>query len=185
MIALLTVNSLTFAALMKISQIVAHASDLAIGKDNKLLWNLPKDMAWFKEKTITNPVIMGRITMSALSKPLPNRRNIVLSSNPNLILPGFEWARSLEQALEMAKRTAKEEIFIIGGGKLYASALEFTHKLYITKIQATFEDADTFYPEIDLAPWTVLFEEYFEKDEKHKYDFSFHIYERDLGDKEK
>jgi dihydrofolate reductase len=170
---------------MKISQIVAHASDLSIGKDNQLLWQLPKDMAWFKEKTITNPVIMGRNTMAALKKPLPNRRNIVLSGSPNLVLPGFEWARSLEMALEMAKRTAKEEIFIIGGGKLYASSLAFTHKLYITKIQAKFDDADTVYPEIDLAGWNVLFEEHHEKDDKHKYDFSFHIYERDLGDKEK
>ena len=170
---------------MKISQIVAHASDLSIGKDNQLLWHLPTDMAWFKEKTITNPVIMGRNTMAALKKPLPNRRNIVLSGNPNLVLPGFEWARSLEQALEMAKRTAKEEIFIIGGGKLYASSLEFTHKLYITKIQTTFDDADTHYPEVDLGAWNVVFEEFHEKDDKHKYDFSFHIYERDLMDKDK
>jgi len=170
---------------MKISQIVAHSDNLAIGKDNKLLWHLPKDMAWFKEKTITNPIIMGRNTMAALKKPLPKRRNIVLSSSPNLILPGFEWARSLEQAIEMATRTAKEEIFIIGGGIVYASTLDLCERLYITKVNAKFDDADTFYPEIDLADWDTSFEEHHEQDETHKHSFSFHIYDRELNDKDK
>lgn len=163
---------------MIISQIVAYSNDYAIGKDQKLLWHLPKDMAWFKEKTITNPIIMGRNTMAALKKPLPNRRNIVLSSNPNLILPGFEWAKTIKQALEMAKNTAKEEIFIIGGGKVYKSSLEFSDRLYITKIDASFPDADTHYPNVDLAKWNESFEEPHSIDEKHKYSFSFHIYER-------
>lgn len=170
---------------MIISQIVAYSSNLAIGKENKLLWHLPMDMAWFKDKTITNPVIMGRNTMGALKKPLPNRRNIVLASSPNLVLPGFEWARSLEMSLEMAKRTAKAEIFIIGGGKLYASSLSLCNRLYITKVNATFEDADTFYPEVDFGNWNVGFEEFHTKDDKHKFDFSFHIYEREMKDKDK
>lgn len=163
---------------MIISQIVAYSNDLAIGKEQKLLWHLPKDMAWFKEKTITNPVIMGRNTMSALKKPLPNRRNIVLSSNPNLILPGFEWAKTMEQSLEMAKNTAKEEIFIIGGGKVYESSLEVSDRLYITKIDASFPDADTHYPDVDFSQWKESLEELHPSDEKHKYSFSFHIYDR-------
>lgn len=163
---------------MIISQIVAHSQDLAIGKNQQLLWHLPKDMAWFKEKTITNPIIMGRNTMSALKKPLPNRRNIVLSSNPNSILPGFEWAKTMEQAIEMAKNTAKDEIFIIGGGKVYASSLDLCNKLYITKIDSNFEDADTFYPAVDYDQWKEIFQESHQSDENHAYDFSFHIFER-------
>jgi dihydrofolate reductase len=170
---------------MIISQIVAHSENLAIGKNNQLLWHLPKDMAWFKEKTITHPVIMGRNTMTALKKPLPKRRNIVLSSNPNLVLPGFEWARSLEQAIEMATRTAIDEIYIIGGGKLYASSLDICHRLYITKVDARFDDADAFYPEINLAVWDTTFEEFHEQDETHKHNFSFHIFEREKNDKDK
>lgn len=170
---------------MIISQIVAYANDLSIGKEQKLLWHLPTDMAWFKEKTITNPVVMGRNTMAALKKPLPNRRNIVLSSNPALILPGFEWARSFEQAIEMAKNTAKEEIFIIGGGQLYKGSLEVCEKLYITKVDASFSDADTHYPEIDFSKWNETFNESHSVDEKHKYGFSFHIYERTLEEDKK
>jgi dihydrofolate reductase len=170
---------------MIISQIVAYSNDFAIGKEQKLLWHLPLDMAWFKDKTITNPVIMGRNTMAALKKPLPNRRNIVLSSNPNLILPGFEWARSVEQAVEMAKNTAKEEIFIIGGGQLYKGSIELCEKLYITKVDASFPQADTHYPDIDLSKWKETFSEDHMQDEKHKYSFSFHIYERKLEEDKK
>ena len=168
---------------MIISQIVAYSSNLAIGKDKALLWHLPKDLAWFKSKTISKPAIMGRLTMVALKKPLPNRRNIVVSSNPNLILPGFEWAKTLDQAIEMAKRTAQEEIFIIGGGKLYASSLDICNRLYITKVNAHFDDADTFYTEIDWNDWNEVFAEHHEVDEKHKYAFSLHVYERKVVEK--
>ena len=159
---------------MIISQIVAHSENLAIGKNNQLLWHLPKDMAWFKEKTITHPVIMGRNTMTALKKPLPKRRNIVLSSNPNLVLPGFEWARSLEQAIEMATRTAIDEIYIIGGAQIYKQAIEknLVERLDITIVHQEF-DADVFFPEIDLNIWKEVSREDFKADEKNKYDYSF------------
>jgi len=170
---------------MKISHIVAIASNNAIGKNNQLLWHLPKDMEWFKKTTITNPVIMGRLTMSALKKPLPNRRNIVLSSNPNIILPGFEWAKTVEQAILMASKTVKEEIYIIGGGKVYEATKDLINKLYITEVDAIFEDADTFYPEIDYAEWELIFEEQHEKDEKHKYDFTFKVYDKKVIEKVK
>ncbi len=163
---------------MKISQIVAKAANNAIGKDNKLLWHLPKDMVWFKQKTISNPIIMGRNTMGAIKKPLPNRRNIVLSSNPNLVLPGFEWAKTIEQAIEMATRTAKEEIFIIGGGKVYTETLAITDRIYITHINHIFEDADTFYPELNENNWQTSFEEIHEEDDKHKFSFKFEILEK-------
>lgn len=163
---------------MKISHIAAIASNNAIGKNNQLLWHLPKDMEWFKKTTITNPVIMGRLTMTALRKPLPNRRNIVLSSNPNMILPGFEWAKTVEQAIAMATKTVKEEIFIIGGGKVYEASKDLANKLYITEVDAAFEEADTFYPAIDFSEWELIFEEKHQKDEKHKYDFTFRVYDK-------
>jgi len=170
---------------MKISHIVAIASNNAIGKDNQLLWHLPKDMEWFKKTTITNPVIMGRLTMSALKKPLPNRRNIVLSSNPNIILPGFEWAKTVEQAIAMATKTVKEEIFIIGGGKVYEATKDLANKLYITEVDASFENADTFYPEVNMPEWELIFDEKHEKDEKHKYDFTFKVYDKKVIEKVK
>ena len=157
----------------RISVIAAVADNGAIGKDNKLLWHIPEDFKWFKEKTHGHPVIMGRKTFESIGKPLPNRLNIVVSGQSNYQQPGCITASSLEDALEQAKNHDTEEIFIIGGYSLFKEGLTLAHRLYITKIHADF-DADVFFP--DYSQFT---KEVFRKDSSNdSYSYTFLILEK-------
>lgn len=126
--------------------IVAIAEDLAIGKNNKLLWNIPEDLQHFKKITSGHPVIMGENTFYSIGKPLPNRLNIVLSPNMKLTIPGAKVCNSIPEAIKLASSVDQEEIFFIGGGQVYKQALEIADKLYLTIVEGKF-DADTFFPE--------------------------------------
>jgi dihydrofolate reductase len=162
---------------MKISMIVALDQNNAIGSKNQLVWHLPDDFKWFKQQTMGKPMIMGRNTMLSLGKPLPKRQNIVISSKPDHILEGFEYAPNLEEALKLiAKET--EEVFIIGGGQVYASLLDKTDCLYITRIHHAFEDMDTFFPKWSEEEWHRTFSQNHAADDRHAYSFDFEIYER-------
>ena len=140
-----------------LSLIVARSKNHAIGKENKLLWDLPTDMAWFKEKTKGKPIIMGRKTYESIgSKPLPNRMNVVVTSNR---ISGTYFANSLENALLTVKDVLDEqvpEIMLIGGSQLYHYALS---KGLIDRIAEI--DGDSFF-EFDEDNWQVLFEKPFE-----------------------
>jgi dihydrofolate reductase len=129
-----------------LSIIAAIGRNRELGKDNKLLWNIPEDMAWFREKTKGHPVIMGRKTFASIGRPLPGRCNIVITKDPNFQTNGIHVANSLEKAIEIGKAQGNDELFIIGGANLYAQTLPLADKLYITCIDANF-DADTFFPE--------------------------------------
>lgn len=154
------------------SIIVAIDENNAIGKDNNLLCHLPNDLKHFKVVTEGHPVIMGRKTFDSLPKgALPNRRNIVITRNKDLQFDRCEMVSSIEEAIERCKD--EPEIFIIGGGTIYNKAIDFADKLYLTRIHHKFEDADTFFPEIDPTQWQGVEKEDFNADEKHKYDYSF------------
>lgn len=118
----------------------------AIGIKNKLLWNMPEDLARFKNITWGHPVIMGRKTFESIGRPLPGRLNIIVSRNPGLRAEGCLIANSIEDAIKTARENDESEIFIIGGGEIYKKALPYTHKLYLTLVE---DDArgDTFFPE--------------------------------------
>lgn len=132
---------------MNLSLIVAVAQNRAIGKNNDLLWHISDDLKRFKQLTLGNPVIMGRNTYCSLPlRPLPKRRNIVLSTNPSFNPQGAEVARSLQQALEMI--CDEQQPFVIGGASIYEMFLPYVQTLYITHVYAEFE-ADTFFPEFD------------------------------------
>ena len=129
----------------KLSIIAALDQAKGIGCDNKLLWHIPEDLARFRKLTSGHVVIMGRKTHESIGRPLPNRTNIVVTSNKNLKLVGCIVANSLEDALGIARQKEKEEIFIIGGGKIYEQTLPLADKLYLTVVEGNF-GADTFFP---------------------------------------
>ncbi len=162
---------------MVISMIVATGRNNEIGRNNELLWHLPDDFRWFVKQTKLKTIVMGRNTMDSLGKPLKNRRNIVLSSRNTDIIEGFEHFTNLESVFS-ALPEHEEELMIIGGAQLYSYALKFADRLYITRVKAVFDDADTFFPVLDSAQWELTFKEVHEIDETHQYGFEFQILER-------
>ena len=157
--------------LNNISIIVAIAENRAIGKDNKLLWHLSDDLKRFKKLTTGHTLIMGRNTLLSLPNgALPNRRHIVISDKPGEKFERCEMAGSIEEALELAG--SDEECFIIGGGMVYKQFLPMAGKLYLTRVQASF-DADTFFPEIDFSQWKELISVEVEAGEGNQYKHSY------------
>jgi dihydrofolate reductase len=150
-----------------INIIVAHSLNRVIGKDNKLIWRQSADLRRFKELTTGKTVVMGRKTYDSIGKPLPNRRNIVISRQTDLNIPGVEVVKSLQDAISL-----DSEIFILGGGEIYKQALELgiVDKIYVTLIHSNV-DGDTYFPEI--SDWKEESSDFFTQDEKNQYDYSF------------
>ena len=156
-----------------ISLIVAHGENYEIGANNDLMWRLPDDFRWFVKHTKGKPIVMGRKTMESLPGPLKNRTNIVLTRQETLP-DGFVAVKNMEEALEKAGPV--EEVMIIGGGQIYEMMLPQADRLYITKVEATFEKADTFFPE--YSSFRNTYREFHSEDEKHKFSFEFQIWEK-------
>lgn len=159
---------------MKLSLIVAMTKNRVIGLDNQMPWHLPADLAWFKQNTLGKPVIMGRKTFESIGKPLPKRRNIVLSRTA-VAIDGVEIVTSLEQALALVKE--ETEVMILGGGQLFAEMIVRADRLYLTEID-TVLDGDTYFPVIDSQEWQVSFMKTHLADEKNPYNCCFKILER-------
>ena len=137
---------------------------------------MPNDLKRFKALTTGHTIIMGRKTFESLPKgALPNRRNVVLSRQEGLQIENAEVYPTLEEALSQCK---DEDCFIIGGASVYAQALPLADRLFITEVDDTTKEADTFFPEIDKETWKVVAREDFPTDEKHAYPYSFVDYER-------
>lgn len=143
-----------------------------IGNNNSLIWNLPNDLKRFKQLTTGNPVVMGRKTYESIGRPLPNRRNIVITRNSEFSAENCEIVNSLTEALMLCNN----DCFIIGGGEIYKESMSSADKLYITLIDGNFE-GDTQFPEID-ASWVEVNKEDFQPDEKNNHNYSFIEYER-------
>lgn len=159
-----------------IKNIVVAASDNnVIGKDNKLLWHLPNDLAFFKNITWGMPVIMGRKTFQALGKPLKGRTNIVITHQAEI--EGAIAVPSLDMAIAKAAETDAKECYIIGGGEIYKMAMEIANRIYITRVRAKFE-GDTWFPDIDERIWHLKKSMPFEADEKHQYAYRFETWEK-------
>lgn len=157
-----------------ISLIAAMAKNRIIGKDNQMPWHLPADLGHFKAVTLGKPIIMGRKTYESIGRPLPGRKNIVISTNKAYMLDGCETATSLEEALELVKEV--EEVMIIGGGFLYAQTLSQANKLYLTFIDLVV-DGDTLFPDFKTLNIKEIKREDHQKDEKNPYDYVFVDYE--------
>lgn len=158
-----------------LSIIVAISENNVIGKDNDLIWHLPRDLKHFKETTIGHYVIQGRKTYESYGKPLPNRTNVIITRDKDYTAEGCIVVHSLEEAIKKAENDT--EPFIIGGGKIYEQALPLVDRIYITKIHHSF-DGDTYFPEINMDEWKLTDKRDFEPDEKNKYPFSILVLDR-------
>jgi len=155
---------------MIVSIIVAIAENNAIGKGNQLLWRMPADLKHFKNATTGHTVIMGRKTFDSVGKPLPNRRNIVITRNTSLKINGAEVVDTLEKAIALCDKN--EEVFIVGGAEIYKMAMSLTDKIYLTVIHSVF-DADTFFPVIDPEIWRETEVVDNKADDKNPFDYTF------------
>lgn len=161
----------------KISIIASVDRHMAIGFQNNLLFWLPNDLKRFKTLTTGNTIIMGRKTFESLPKgALPNRRNVVLSSNPAIECPGAEVFPSLESALQSCKEN--EHVYIIGGTSIYRQALPFADELCLTEIDSTAPEADVYFPEVSPEIWQEKSRESHPADEKHLCPYAFVDYVR-------
>jgi dihydrofolate reductase len=164
---------------VEIILIAAISENYVIGKENNLIWHLPKDLKRFKKITSGFPVIMGRKTFDSIGeKPLPKRQNIIISSQ-NVIHENDSvfFVKNLEKAIEKAKTFGKEKVYIIGGGQLYKNAIDVVDRLDITKVHQNFS-GNVFFPEINPEKWKLESEEKHYSDENHACAFSFCAYKR-------
>jgi len=134
-----------------LSMVVAVGDNGAIGKDGKVPWRIPEDLKHFKSVTMGHAIIMGRKTWDEVGKPLPGRRNLVVTRNVGLVLEGAEVFTTLESAIAAA-RTTDSEPFVIGGSVLYALALPLATRIHLTEVHRSV-DADTFFPPFDRSAW--------------------------------
>jgi dihydrofolate reductase len=162
---------------MKISLVVAASDNHAIGKDNQLLWHLPKDMRFFKNTTWALPILMGRKTFESLgNKVLPGRMNMIITRQANKEYEGAKVVSSLEQAIELAKQNDYKELMVIGGGEIYQMAMPLANTIYLTRVHTNIE-GDTYFPALG-AEWMLESSEPQLADEKHAFDFDFEIWQR-------
>jgi dihydrofolate reductase len=159
-----------------ISIIVAVSEDWGIGKDNELLWHISEDLKRFKKLTSGNTVIMGKKTWESLPRrPLPGRKNIVLTDDPNESIENSVTAYSINDALN--KCGPDEEIFIIGGGSIYRQFMTIADRLFITHVHKK-APADIYFPEIDRSIWEIIEKEEFKTDDDIGLPYTYVIYER-------
>lgn len=149
---------------MLISLVAAMARHRVIGQNNKMPWHLPADLAHFKKVTLGKPVVMGRKTFESIGRPLPGRKNIVISRQKNLSIDQVECVESIEQALSVLKN--EPEIMIIGGATIYEQTLPMADQLYLTYIDLDCE-GDAFFPEFDENNFLIISREHHSPDEKN------------------
>ena len=160
---------------MRLSIIVAMDDNHLIGKDNGLPWHLPADLAFFKKVTTGHSIVMGRKTYDSIGRPLPNRRNLVITRSKGVTIEGCEVFNSIDQALQST--TNEEEVLVIGGANLCQQVLGSVDRLYITHIEGEF-DGDTYFPEFDEGDWQEVSCESHQPDEKNPHHYHFKILER-------
>jgi dihydrofolate reductase len=153
-----------------ISLIVAMAKNRVIGKGNEMPWHLPADLGHFKAVTLDKPIIMGRKTYESIGRPLPGRKNIVMSRDKDYSLEGCDTVTSLEEALALVSDV--EEVMIIGGGYLYSQTISSADRLYLTFIDLDV-NGDTLFPEYEHLELTEVKREKHLKDEKNPYNYEF------------
>jgi dihydrofolate reductase len=159
---------------MSFSIIAAIDQNNVIGNNNKLLWHIPEDLKFFKETTTGHTIIMGRKTFESIGRPLPNRKNVVITRNKEWDHAGVEVYTSMS---DINPSTTDEELFIIGGGEIYKEALPLASKLYITHVHASFS-GDTYFPTIDTSVWKKESERHVPANDVNPFDVTFTTYVR-------
>jgi dihydrofolate reductase len=161
----------------RLELIVAMAANRVIGRGGQLPWHLPDDLKHFKQLTLGHPIIMGRRTYESIGRPLPGRRNIVVSAQlPGPPHDGVELARSLDDAVALAG-TSDDRAFIIGGAALYAAALPRVELMHLTELDAAIE-GDVIFPPFEKSQWRLVEEIHHDRDERHAFSFHFRTYAR-------
>ena len=152
-----------------ISIIAAMDENRLIGSNNDLPWHLPADLQRVKQLTTGHAIILGRKNYESIGRPLPNRKNIVITTNPDYEAPGCIVVNSIDAAIDAAEG---EDIYIFGGARIYEQMFDLAERMYLTLIHATFE-GDTWFPEYKPDDWEVIEQQDFSADDKNKYDYSF------------
>lgn len=160
---------------MILSIIAAVSENNIIGSNNNLVWNLPADLKRFKQITSGHYIIMGRKTYESVGKPLPNRTNIIITTDKTYKAEGCLVFNTIGEATDYAK--TQDEVFILGGGNIYKQTINIADKMYITRIHESFE-GDTYFPIIEKSVWGEELVETHQPDEKNKYSYSFINYIR-------
>ena len=160
---------------MIISLIVAMDENRVIGYKNKLPWNLPSELNYFRETTKGKPVIMGRKTHESIGRPMPERLNIIITRDKNYKTDNCIVVNSREDAVKAAK--GSNEIMVIGGAEIYKLFLPIADRLYVTKVHGAFK-GDTYFPEFNENEWIKSREKFFEKDNENKYSYTIMVLER-------
>lgn len=163
---------------MKISLVAAVAKNNAIGRRNELLWHLPADFKHFKNTTSNHYILMGRKTFESFPKPLPNRIHLIVTKQLNYEVPEncFVFS-SIEEAITFAVIKNQEIVYVIGGGEIYRQTIQMADELIVTHVEASFNDADAFFPEIG-DQWHVVSKVFFEADDKNIFDFTIIKYQK-------
>jgi len=165
---------------MIISLVAAISENDVIGKERGMPWYMPADLRYFYKLTKNHHVIMGHRTFHefGVSKPLPDRTNIILSKQAGLKIEGCIVYNSINDAIDFAYSNHESELFIIGGGNIYRQAIEIADKLYITVIHTVIEKGDTFFPDIDEKIWKLISSDFHLKDTANPFNYTFKIYVR-------
>ncbi len=158
-----------------ISLIVAAATNGTIGSDGELPWHLPDDLRNFKRLTTGKPIVMGRKTFDSIGRPLPDRRNVVITRDPDFVAAGCDVVTSPEAALELLRDVA--EIMVIGGGQIYGVFLPLADRVYLTRVRAEV-DGDVVFPELDENEWTQISSDSHDADATHRFAFDVMLFER-------
>ena len=158
-----------------LSCIVAIDQNFAIGKNNSLPWHLGDDLQLFKQITSGHTIIMGRKTFDSIGRPLPNRKNIVISRDKNLQIDGCQVINDLDYLNNL--QDDKGEHFIIGGSQVYKETFKLCNKLYLTYVETVVKDADDFFPKFDISQWQKISSQDFLKSKKNDFNFNFSVYE--------
>jgi dihydrofolate reductase len=158
-----------------VSLVAAMAENRVIGRAGGLPWRLPDDLKRFKRLTVDHTVIMGRKTFDEIKRPLANRRNVVITRNPDFRPPGVTVVPSLDEALALG--ATEDEVFVVGGGEIYRQAVPYADRIYLTVVHASLA-GDTTFPSLDDGAWALAEEEFHPADAGHQYPFTFRRYQR-------
>ena len=175
----MSVNGAEEMGQARVALVVAMDRNRGIGRRGELPWHLPDDLRHFKQLTLGRPLLMGRATFESIGRPLPQRRNLVLSRNPRWSAQGAERVGSLAEALALC--ADQEWLMVIGGAQVYAEALPLAHRIYLCEVEAAIADVDTWFPQLERAQWTELSRVAHQIDARHAYGFSQVMLERTVG----
>ncbi|MFC4892371.1 dihydrofolate reductase [Pseudofrancisella aestuarii] len=161
-----------------ISLIVAYDKNHGIGKENTLPWKLSEDLKNFKKITENNYIIMGRKTFDSIGRPLPNRKNIILTRDKEYKRDNCLVINDVQNVLNFAKSKPHYEIFVIGGAQIYRQFVNLADRLYITEVDTEMTDLDAFFPEWDKSKYERIGYREYKKDDKNQFNFTFSVFEK-------